>query len=161
MGRRVIKRLLSPGWHFGLWCWQYKVAVVAPIVVKPSEIGLVVAADGESIPQGRILGREVSCDSFQNAETFLRRGGERGRQLAILTAGAYRIKPAFFRVLTPSSWGYVTGNLVHPLMRCALCGAAGAPPTNRSAFVEGCLSRRALANMIRARAPVRTGGSFD
>jgi uncharacterized membrane protein YqiK len=42
----------------------------------------------------------VPCDNFQDAEAFLRGGGERGRQLAFVTAGTYRINPALFEVVT-------------------------------------------------------------
>jgi uncharacterized membrane protein YqiK len=93
-------RLLSPGWHFGLWRWRFKVHAIPLVVVPAGEIGLVVAADGAPIPPERILGREVECDHFQDAEAFLRRGGERGRQIAILTAGTYRINTALFEVIT-------------------------------------------------------------
>jgi uncharacterized membrane protein YqiK len=93
-------RLLPPGWHFGYWVWRYRIERVPMVVVPPGEIALVVAADGATIPAGRILGREVSCDHFQDAEAFLRRGGERGRQLAFLTAGTYRINTALFQVVT-------------------------------------------------------------
>src|SRR5207342_3590402 len=43
-------RLLSPGWHFGLWRWEYKVERVPMVVIQPGEIALVVAADGDAIP---------------------------------------------------------------------------------------------------------------
>lgn len=92
-------RLLPPGWHLGLWRWQYKVVRVPNLVVPPGQIALVVAADGAPIPSERILGREVSCDDFQDAEAFLRSGGERGRQLGYLRAGTYRINPALFKVV--------------------------------------------------------------
>ena len=52
-------RLLSPGWHFGLWRWRYKVARVPMVVIQPGEIALVVAADGEAIPPERVLARAV------------------------------------------------------------------------------------------------------
>jgi uncharacterized membrane protein YqiK len=93
-------RLLSPGWHFGMWSWRYKIEPLPLVVVPPGEIGLVVAADGAAIPPERILGRAVDCDHFQDAEAFLRRGGERGRQIALLTAGTYRINTALFEVIT-------------------------------------------------------------
>ena len=96
-------RLLSPGWHFGFWRWQYKVVKVPVTVVKPGEIALVVAADGEALPAERVLGRAVACDNFQDAEAFLRNHGERGRQVAVLTTGAYRINPALFQVVTPAT----------------------------------------------------------
>ena len=92
-------RLLPPGWHFGLWRWRYRVVKVSTIVVRPGEIALIVAADGAAMPSDRVLGKAVACDNYQDAEAFLTRGGERGRQLAILTAGTYRINPALFDVV--------------------------------------------------------------
>jgi uncharacterized membrane protein YqiK len=96
-------RLLAPGWHFGLWRWQFKVIKVPVTIVRPGEIVLVVAADGEAIPAERVLGRAVACDNFQDTEAFLRNHGERGRQIAVLTAGTYRINPALFEVVTPAN----------------------------------------------------------
>jgi uncharacterized membrane protein YqiK len=92
--------LLSPGWHFGLWFWKYRVVKVPVVNVRPGEIALVVANDGDGIPNERILGHEVDCDDFQNARAFLEGGGEKGRQLAFLTAGQYRINPSLFMVVT-------------------------------------------------------------
>jgi uncharacterized membrane protein YqiK len=96
-------RMLSPGWHLGYWRWRYKIVKVPVVVVRPGEIALVVAADGAPIPPERVLGREVMCDNFQNAEAFLRKGGERGRQLGFLTTGTYRINPALFEVVTSAT----------------------------------------------------------
>jgi len=94
--------MLSPGWHFGYWPWRFKVVKVPVTVVQAREIGVVVAADGEAMPPERVLGRAVDCDNFQDAEAFLTRHGERGRQIAVLTAGTYRINPALFEVVTPA-----------------------------------------------------------
>ena len=91
---------LAPGLHFGLWRWQYRVMKAPVIVVNQGQIALVVAAAGESIPSGRILGKVVDCDNFQDARRFLISGGEKGRQLGILTAGTYRINTALFTVIT-------------------------------------------------------------
>ena len=96
-------RLLPPGWHFGLWLWRYKVVRVPMIVIQPGDIAVVVAADGEAIPPERVLARAVPCDHFQDAEAFLRNHGERGRQIAVLTAGTYRINPALFEVVTAAT----------------------------------------------------------
>lgn len=92
--------LLPPGLHFGLWGWKYRVVKVPMVNVAPGEIALVVANDGDGIPSERILGHEVDCDDFQNAKAFLENGGEKGRQLAFLTAGRYRINPSLFTVVT-------------------------------------------------------------
>src|SRR5262245_53039608 len=35
-------RMLSPGWHFPLWRWKYKVHRVALVSVEPGQIALVV-----------------------------------------------------------------------------------------------------------------------
>jgi uncharacterized membrane protein YqiK len=104
-------RLLSPGWHFVPFRWQYKVVKVPTLIVPAGEIALVVAADGAPIPPERMLGKEVACDNFQDADAFLRRGGERGRQLAFLTAGTYRINPALFQVVTARN---AEANDIHP-----------------------------------------------
>ncbi len=91
---------LAPGVHFGYWGLQYNIRKVALTVVPPGQIALVVAADGDSIPPNRILGRVVDSDNFQSARKFLSNGGEKGRQLGIITAGAYRINTALFNVIT-------------------------------------------------------------
>src|SRR5574341_1857937 len=91
---------LAPGWHFGYWLWQYSVQKAPVIVIPQGEIGLIIAADGVPIPMERILGKVVDCDNFQDAGKFLQNGGEKGRQLGILTAGTYRINTALFSVIT-------------------------------------------------------------
>src|SRR5882672_10218796 len=80
-------RMLPPGWHFPLWKWKYKVRRVALIEVASGQIALVVAKDGAAIPAERVLAHQIECDNFQDAVRFLDEGGEKGRQLAILTAG--------------------------------------------------------------------------
>jgi uncharacterized membrane protein YqiK len=92
--------MLPPGFHFPVWRFRYKVEKVPVVVVPAGEIALVVAADGATIPQERVLARAVPCSDFQDAHAFLRGGGERGRQIAFLTAGTYRINPALFEVVT-------------------------------------------------------------
>jgi uncharacterized membrane protein YqiK len=94
---------LAPGWHFGYFPWKYRVVKVPVLVIPQGEIGLVLANDGNPTPAGRILARSVDCDHFQNARRFLASGGEKGRQLAVLTAGAYRINTALFNVITSAT----------------------------------------------------------
>jgi uncharacterized membrane protein YqiK len=91
---------LAPGLHFGYWRWQYRIIKAHVIVVPQGEIALVLAADGAAIPPERILGKVVDCDNFQDGRKFLLNGGEKGRQLGILTAGTYRINTALFNVIT-------------------------------------------------------------
>ena len=96
---------LAPGLHFGYFRWQYRIAKLPVTVVPQGEIALVVAADGASTPSDRILGRIVDCDNYQDARKFLANGGEKGRQLGILTAGTYRINRALFQVITADTAG--------------------------------------------------------
>jgi len=97
---------LAPGLHFGLWRWQYRVIKAPVVMVEQGQIAVVVAADGAAIPAERILGKVVDCDNFQDARRFLTNGGEKGRQLAILTAGTYRINTALFTVITAANAQY-------------------------------------------------------
>lgn len=94
---------LAPGLHFGFRRWQYRIIKVPVTVVPQGEMALVLAADGASIPAERILGKIVDCDNFQDARKFLANGGEKGRQLGLLTAGTYRINTALFTVITSYS----------------------------------------------------------
>ena len=94
---------LSPGWHFGYFPWQYSVRKESVLMIPQGEIGLVIANDGRAIPPDRILGKVVECEDFQNARHFLTNGGEKGRQLGILTAGTYRINTAVFGVISSAN----------------------------------------------------------
>jgi uncharacterized membrane protein YqiK len=94
---------LAPGLHFGYWRWQYRIIKMPVIIVPQGEIALVIAADGAAIPAERILGHIVDCDNFQDARKFLLNGGEKGRQLGILTAGTYRINTALFTVINSAT----------------------------------------------------------
>ncbi len=95
--------VLAPGWHFFYFPWQFNVRKTAVTVIPQGQIGLLVAAAGASIPPERILGKIVDCDNFQDARKFLLNGGEKGRQLGILTAGTYRINQALFTVITAAN----------------------------------------------------------
>lgn len=90
---------LAPGIYFWKWLWQYDVKQQALTVIPEGKIGLLVAKDGNELTTGRILARKVECDSYQDAAAFIRNGGSKGRQSALLTAGTYRINTFLFDVL--------------------------------------------------------------
>ncbi len=94
---------LPPGWHWGYWPLQYNVRKESLTVVPQGEIGLIIAAGGSSIPPQRILGKVTESDNFQDARKFLKSGGEKGRQLGILTGGSYRINTALFTIITAAN----------------------------------------------------------
>jgi uncharacterized membrane protein YqiK len=89
---------LPPGLHAGLWPWQYTVERVEFFTVPPGKIGCVEACDGQPLPAGRIIARQVDCDSFQDARAFLLNNGQRGPQMQIIPPGTYRINPLLFTV---------------------------------------------------------------
>lgn len=93
-------KTLAPGLHLGYWPWQYKIEKYRLTAIQPGNIGLVIANDGASMPVDRVLSNLVECDHFQDAEAFLRNGGQKGRQSAVLTAGFYRINPILFSVIS-------------------------------------------------------------
>ena len=53
---------LPPGLHVGFWPWQYKVDRKQFFTVPPGKIGCVEACDGQPLPAGRIIARQVDCD---------------------------------------------------------------------------------------------------
>lgn len=91
-------KTLAPGIYFWKWIWQFEIKLQPFTVIPQGKIGLVVAKDGNELETGRILARKIDCDSFQDAERFIRNGGRKGRQSALLTAGSYRINTQLFEV---------------------------------------------------------------
>jgi len=88
----------APGVYFWKWIWQYSITFQPFIIIPTGKIGLVLAKDGAELETGRILGRKVDCDSYQDAKAFLANGGRKGRQTAIIAPGSYRINSFLFEV---------------------------------------------------------------
>jgi uncharacterized membrane protein YqiK len=89
---------LSPGLHFWYWPWQYEIDMQNFVVVPEGHIGLINAKDGNIIKTGRILARRVECNNYQDAESFLNNGGQKGRQSAFIPSGVYKINTLLFEV---------------------------------------------------------------
>lgn len=87
---------LAPGIHTGYWPWQYEITLQPFVTIPQGKIGLVEARDGKAMRSGRVLAKNVACDSFQSARLFLENGGERGPQITIIPPGTYRINTALF-----------------------------------------------------------------
>lgn len=94
----VQARLLGPGFHF-LFPFIYRVTKRNFTVIQKNMVGVVRAISGAPIPSGRFMAQAVECDLFQDGEAFLRNGGQKGPQLAILPEGEYQINPHLFEVL--------------------------------------------------------------
>ena len=93
----VQARVLGPGFHL-LIPFIYKVSKRPFFVIRKNSVGVVRAITGAPIPSGSFMAKAVACDLFQDGEAFLRNGGEKGPQLAILPEGEYKINPHLFEV---------------------------------------------------------------
>lgn len=120
---------MAPGLYFWYWPWQYSVSKMPFTEIEAGSIGIVEAIDGEPIPSGRVLARDIPSDSFQDARLFLSEGGQRGPQIGILPPGSYRINQALFNVKEVPSLkikenvvGIVTTNEGAPLTTGEIAG---------------------------------------
>ena len=102
---------LPPGLHVGFWPWQFKVDRVQFFTIPPGKIGCVEACDGQPLPAGRIIARQVDCDSFQDARAFLANNGQRGPQMQIIPPGTYRINPLLFSVTVADAMSIPPGKI--------------------------------------------------
>jgi uncharacterized membrane protein YqiK len=93
----VHARVLGPGFHL-LAPFLYKTNRRPFTVIHRDCVGVVRAITGAPIPSGSFMAKAVPCDLFQDGEAFLRNGGQKGPQLAILPEGEYRINPHLFEV---------------------------------------------------------------
>jgi len=91
-------KALAPGLYWGMWPWQYSVTMAPFTIIEQNKLGLVKAKDGASMDTGRVLGKPVECDKFQDAAAFLDNNGQRGPQAAFLTPGNYRITNFLFDI---------------------------------------------------------------
>src|SRR5262245_17258434 len=93
----VQARTLGPGFHV-MMPFLYKVKKHSFISIGTTQIGIVKAITGMPMPAGQFFAKSVDCNIFQDGEAFLRNGGEKGPQLAILPPGEYQINPHLFTV---------------------------------------------------------------
>lgn len=89
---------LAPGLYWGYWIWQYDIIQADLTVIPKGKIGLLTAKDGNQLPTGSILARHADCDNYQDARSFLTKGGQRGKQVGYLNNGVYRINTLLFEV---------------------------------------------------------------
>ncbi len=91
--------ILELGLHFGKWPLMYEIELVDIVEIKSGEIGIVTAQDGAERLRGRNFGKVVpESNNYQDAKAFLKNGGERGIQQAILPEGRYFINTKLFEV---------------------------------------------------------------
>src|ERR1700733_5416746 len=130
-------RALAPGLYWGMWPWQYSVIMQPFIIIEQSKLGLVKAKNGASFDTGRVLGRPVDCDKFQDATAFLDNGGQKGPQAAFLTPGSYHINAFLFEIemvpitqIQENKVGIITTLDGEPLEKGEIAG--GSVPNHRN-----------------------------
>lgn len=91
--------------------YLFQVEIVSVVIVGDDEVGIVESIAGEPCDKGRIFGKPVDCDDYQNAEKFLANKGQKGPQIRILGPGNYRINTMLFKVsvnrITNVTGGYL------------------------------------------------------
>ncbi|MEO6303268.1 MAG: SPFH domain-containing protein [Bacteroidia bacterium] len=77
----------------------FEIFTVDMFTISENMVGIITTLDGMPIEEGSIAGREVAGhNNFQDADTFLRAGGNKGLQPQTILAGSYYINPWFVGV---------------------------------------------------------------
>ncbi|MFN8325274.1 SPFH domain-containing protein [Flavobacterium sp.] len=72
--------------------YLFEIIIIDQVKIYENMIGVVTALDGEPIPIGQIAGKYVEKhNNFQDFDSFLENGGNRGLQPQVMLAGSYYI----------------------------------------------------------------------
>ncbi|MEO5681135.1 MAG: SPFH domain-containing protein [Chitinophagaceae bacterium] len=72
----------------------FDVSIVDQLIIHENKVGVVTTLDGEPITQGQIAGKQIEGhNNFQDIDTFMKNGGNRGLQPQVVLAGSYYINP--------------------------------------------------------------------
>ena len=84
-------RTLPPG-KWAIHPFLFNVSIAKATIITPGNIGVVTSADGTQLEPGRLHASAIKGHkNFQDAETFISNGGQKGPQVETLTPGTYRI----------------------------------------------------------------------
>ena len=114
--------VLPPG-QFRINTYLFRIRVEKALIVPSGQVGVVTARDGTDIVPGRLLARRTPGHTvFQDGESFIGNGGERGPQIEVMLPGRYRINSDMFdvtvqpaTVVGANQVGLVTANDGAPL----------------------------------------------
>jgi uncharacterized membrane protein YqiK len=91
-------RTLGPGLHL-LIPFLYSVKKYQFATISEKEVGIVESIDGDPVPPGHIFAKVVEGhNAFQDGESFLKNGGQKGPQIQIIAPGTYRVNPVLFTI---------------------------------------------------------------
>ena len=72
----------------------FDVTIADQLIIHENKVGIVTTLDGDPIPSGQIAGKQVEGhNNFQDIDTFMKNGGNRGLQPQVVLAGSYYINP--------------------------------------------------------------------
>ncbi len=92
-------QILPPG-IYRINPYLFRVTKTSVVNIGNNQIGIIVATDGASINEGRLLGQQVqNHNNFQDGQAFLENGGQKGPQIDILLPGTYRINSKLFEII--------------------------------------------------------------
>jgi uncharacterized membrane protein YqiK len=84
-------RTLPPG-KWAIHPYLFNVSKARVTIIPPGNIGVMTSADGAQLESGRLHGSAIKGHkNFQDAESFVQNGGQKGPQVETLTPGTYRI----------------------------------------------------------------------
>lgn len=84
-------RTLPPG-KWAIHPYLFRVSIAKATMIPPGKVGVITAADGAQLDQGRLHGKAIpNHKNFQDAESFIYNGGQKGPQVEVITPGTYRI----------------------------------------------------------------------
>jgi len=85
--------ILTPG-TYRINPLAFQVTMVDLTIIHENMVGIVTALDGQPIKSGSIAGETIpGHNNFQDVDTFLVNGGNRGLQPQVMLAGSYFINP--------------------------------------------------------------------
>ena len=91
---------------------MFEIIITELTKIEDNAVGIITTLDGLPIEEGNIAGRYIqSHNNFQDADTFLENGGNKGLQPQVILAGSYYLNPWFAKVemikMTEIPIGYV------------------------------------------------------
>ncbi|MBK9602136.1 MAG: flotillin family protein [Anaerolineales bacterium] len=92
-------RILRGGLHY-LMPIQYVVHTMPLVTISQGKVGYVFARDGKQLDPAQVLASNATVTDFQDVESFLKNGGQRGPQRRILREGTYAFNLVQFIVIT-------------------------------------------------------------
>ena len=74
--------------------YAFTITIADMVIIHENMVGIVTCLDGDPIESGQIAGKFIEGhNNFQDFDTFLKNGGNRGLQPSIILAGSYNINP--------------------------------------------------------------------